>query len=131
MILINYDYNVLKVDMKQVAISNIVDHLWQWVTTFKGRDVVKDTTKLMSTKFDCYIDSTISSPLSFTVFELSDKGEVVIDDIKRVVESEAAFFLFVNTKTGWILAIKNDLQNQKKLIKGEAIQNIKVRVIPK
>ncbi|MEI7474135.1 MAG: hypothetical protein WCK67_05090 [bacterium] len=117
--------------MNKIMVSNIIDHLWKWVTTYKGRDVIKDCTGLINAKFDCYLESTASNPLSFTVFELSEKGEVIIDDVTRISESEAAFYLFVNSKTGWILAIKNNLENQKKLVTGEAIQNIKVRIVPK
>ncbi len=56
----------------------------------------------------------------FTVFELSDKGELIIDKQQRIIESQAAFFLFVNPKTGWIFSIKNTLENQKKLFNKSA-----------
>lgn len=115
--------------MTDPRVDNIVDHLWSWITTYKGREAIKDTTKLYSTKFDCYVNSSASDPLSFTVFELSDKGELMLENITRLVESEAAFFLFVNTKSGWIFAVKNTPENVKRLAKGEPIQNLKVRIV--
>ena len=71
----------------------------------------------------------MTTPLSFTVFELSDKGELLIDNQQKLIESQAAFFLFVNTKTGWIFSIKNTLENQKKLLTGQAIQNFKIKIV--
>jgi hypothetical protein len=109
--------------------SHLITALYQWVTTNKDKPVIKDTSKIFNMKFDAYIDSTITEPLSFTVFELSDKGELLIDDTPRLVASEAAFFLFINPKTGWIFAIKNDLENQKKLIQKQPIQNFKVKIV--
>ena len=116
--------------MADPKVGNIVDHLWKWVTTYKDRELVKDTSKIYSTKFDGFINSTFSDPLSFSVFEISDKGELIIDDVTKLVESQAAFFLFVNTKTGWIVAVKNRPENVKKLIQKEAIQSLKIRIIP-
>lgn len=115
--------------MANPKVSNIIDHLWKWITTYKDRELVKDTSNL-STKFDGFINSTLSDPLSFSVFEISDKGELIIDDVTKLVESQAAFFLFVNTKTGWIVAIKNKPENVKKLVRKEAIQSLKVRIVP-
>ena len=108
--------------MHNHKVDNIINHLWNWVTTVKDRELIKDTTRICTTKFDGYINSTISDPLSFTVFELSDKGELLIDNVTRLVESEAAFFLFVNTKAGWIVAVKNNPENLKRLVKGEPVQ---------
>lgn len=116
--------------MNDPRVGNIIDHLWNWVRTQKNRDVIKDTTKLFKTKFDCYIDSSVSDPLSFSVFELSDKGELLVTNATKLVESEAAFLLFVNTKSGWIVAVKNTQENVKKIIKGESLQSLKVRIIP-
>lgn len=116
--------------MKDLKVDSIIDHLWEWVRTFKDHAVIKDTTNLSSTKFDCFIDSSIGDPLAFSVFELSDKGELMVDNATKILESEAAFFLFVNNKSGWIVAIKNNQKNVKKLIKGEPVQNLKVRIIP-
>lgn len=116
--------------MKNPLISNIIDHLWQWTSTGKDREVIKDTTNINNVKFDCYVNSTPSDPLSFSIFELSEKGELMINDAAKIVESQAAFFLFVNTKSGWIVAVKNTLENQKKLIQGEKIQNLKIKMIP-
>jgi hypothetical protein len=116
--------------MADPKISNIIDHLWSWITTHKDRELIKDTSKVYNLKFDGYVNSTISDPLSFSVFEISDKGELIIDDMAKLVESQAAFFLFVNTKTGWVVAVKNKPENVKKLAKGEEIQNLKVRIIP-
>ena len=109
--------------------EDLITFLYQHVTTNKNGSLVKDTTKINKIKFDAYIDSTISNPLSFTIFELSDKGELLIDSPARIVESEAAFFLFVNAKNGWIFAVQNNLENQKKLIKQEKIQNYKIKLI--
>ena len=109
--------------------DNIITALYNWVLTHRGTPVVKDTTRLSNTKFDFYIDSSMVNPLSFTVFEMSDSGELIIDEPQRILESKSAFFLFVNTKTGWISAIKNTTANQKKLIRQENVQNLKVRII--
>ncbi len=116
--------------MKQYNnLEDIITFLYKQLISYKGNFLLKDTTKLSKIKYDAYIDSTISSPLSFTVFELSDKGELLIDNVSRVVESEAAFFLFVNPKHGWTFAVKNTLDNQKKLIKQEQIQNYKIKFL--
>lgn len=108
--------------------DDIITSLYQWVTSYKDKELVRDTSKLQL-KFDGYVDSSISNPLSFTVFELSEKGELLIDEPARLIESQAAFFLFVNPTTGWIFAIKNNLENQKKLMKQEPIQNFKIKII--
>lgn len=107
--------------------DDIITALYNWVTSYKNKELIKDTSKIQL-KFDAYVDSSISDPLSFTVFELSEKGELLIDETAKIIESQAAFFLFVNTKTGWVFAIKNTLENQKKLIKQEPIQNFKVKI---
>ena len=75
------------------------------------------------------LDMVVSRELSFTVFELSDKGELLIDNPQKLVDSEAAFFLFVNPRQGWTFAVKNTLENQKKLIRQEQIQNYKIKII--
>lgn len=110
-------------------VEDIITFLYKQITTHKGTNILKDTTRLSKIKYDAYIDSTISTPLSFTVFELSDKGELLIDDPARIIGSEAAFYLFVNTKHGWTFAVKNTLENQKKLIKQEPIQNYKIKFL--
>ena len=116
--------------MKQYNnLEDIITFLYRHITTFKGASIVKDTTRLSKIKYDAYIDSTISAPLSFTVFELSDKGELLIDNASRIIESEAAFFLFVNSCHGWTFAVKNTLENQKKLIKQEQIQTYKIKFL--
>lgn len=116
--------------MKQYSnLEDIITFLYRHITAFKDVSLLKDTTRLSKVKYDAYIDSTIASPLSFTVFELSDKGELLIDNPARIVESEAAFFLFVNPVHGWIFAVKNTLENQKKLIKQEPIQNYKIKFL--
>ncbi|MDD3149698.1 MAG: hypothetical protein PHV68_02595 [Candidatus Gastranaerophilales bacterium] len=114
--------------MKNFKKEEIINHLWNWFSTYKGKEDIKDTSNLRNTKFDCYIESKIPDPLSFSVFELSDKGEALIDNATEVMESEAAFFLFVNTKTGWMFAVKNTPENVKKMIKGEPIQQIKIKI---
>ena len=110
------------------TIENIITKLYQWCRTYRNQDVIKDTTGLSNTKFDAFIESSASRPLSFTVFELSDKGELMIDSRQRLLESQAAFYLFVNPKTGWIFAIKNTLENQEKLMTGKAVQNFKIKI---
>lgn len=109
--------------------DNIITKLYHWCTTYKDQAVFRDTTKLRNTHFDGYIDSNLTTPLSFTIFELSDKGELLIDNQQRLLESKAAFFLFVNPKTGWMFSIKNTLSNQKKLLNGEPIQNFKIKIV--
>ena len=108
--------------------DEIITALYKWVTSYKDKELIKDTSNLQF-KFDPYVISTVSEPLSFTVFKLSEKGELLIDDTSRIIGSQAAFFLFVNPETGWIFAIKNNLENQKKLIKQEPIQNFKIKII--
>ncbi len=116
--------------MKQYNnLEDIITFLYRHITTFKNKEILKDTTRLNKVKYDAYIDSSISSPLSFTVFELSDKGELLIDNPSRIIESEAAFFIFVNPVHGWTFAVKNNLENQKKLIKQEQIQNYKIKFL--
>ena len=110
------------------TIDEIITKLYKWCTTYKDQAILRDTTKLRNTKFDAFVDSNLTTPLSFTVFELSDKGELIIDSKQRVLESQAAFFLFVNTKTGWIFSIKNTLENQKKLLTNQPIQNFKIKI---
>lgn len=109
--------------------DEIVTKLYRWCTTFKDQALLRDTTRLKNTMFDAYVDSNLTSPLSFTLFELSEKGELLIDKPQKIVESQAAFFLFVNPKTGWIFAIKNTLENQKKLLTNQPIQNFKVKIV--
>lgn len=110
-------------------IEEIITGLYNWCTTFRGQTLLRDMSKLSNTRFDAYIESSVSSPLSFTIFELSQSGELIIDKQQRVLESQAAFFLFVNPKTGWIFAIKNTTENQKKLLCGEPIQNFKIKMV--
>lgn len=109
--------------------ENIITALYRWATTYKNKEILKDTTKLNNVKFDAFLESSIVEPLSFTVFELSETGELIIDDTSRLIESHAAFYLFVNPRTGWIFAVKNTLENQKKLIRQEPIQNFKIKII--
>ncbi len=109
--------------------DEIITKLYRWCTTYKDQAVLRDTTRLKNTKFDAFIDSNLTTPLSFTVFPLSDKGELIVDNRQKLLESQAAFFLFVNPKTGWIFAIKNSLENQKKLLTNQPIQNFKVKIV--
>ena len=109
--------------------DEIITKLYRWCTTYKDQAVLRDTTRLKNTKFDSFIDSNLTTPLSFTVFPLSDKGELIVDNRQKLLESQAAFFLFVNPKTGWIFAIKNSLENQKKLLTNQPIQNFKVKIV--
>ena len=44
--------------------EDLITFLYQHVTTHKNASLIKDTTKISKIKFDAYIDSTISSPLS-------------------------------------------------------------------
>ena len=111
------------------SLDSLITRLYNWCTTFKNQPLLKDTSKLRNTMFDAYVDSDITNPLSFTVFELSDKGELLINKQQRVLESQAAFFLFVNPKTGWIFALKNTLENKKKLLTNQPIQNFKIKIV--
>lgn len=109
--------------------DDIITRLYHWCTSFKDQPLIRDTTKLRNTRYDAYVDSNLSNPLSFTVFELSDKGELLIDNRQKLLESQAAFFLFVNPRNGWIFSIKNTLSNQKKLLNKESVQNFKIKII--
>lgn len=111
------------------TIDNIITKLYQWCRTYRNQALLKDTTGLSNTRFDAFIESSASQPLSFTIFELSDKGELMIDSRQRLLESQAAFYLFVNPKTGWLFAIKNNLENQQKLMTGKAVQNFKIKIV--
>ena len=115
--------------MNDVKVQTLIDALWKWFSTKKDRPVVKDTSKISKVKFDCFFDSSVSDPLSFSLFSLSDKGELEIDDVQKLAASEAAYFLFLNPKTRWMVAVKNTQENLKKLIKKEPIQNLKIKVI--
>jgi hypothetical protein len=108
----------------------LITALYHWLTTFNDKFILKDMTKIHNIKYDCFVESSVSEPLSFTVFELSNKGELLIDSTQRLLESKAAFFVFVNPNSGWVFAIKNTLENQKKLINKEPIQNFKIKIIP-
>lgn len=110
-------------------LEDTITYLYNTVTTKKDAALIKDTSRLSKVKYDVYIDSTVSAPLSFTIFQLSDKGELLIDNPARIVESEAAFFLFVNPEHGWTFAIKNTLENQKRLIRKEPVQNYKIKFL--
>ena len=110
--------------------DEIINFLWNSITTNKDQELVKDTTGIYSAKYDGYINSSPTQSLSFTVFEISDKGELIIDDVQKLMESQAAFYIFMNTKTGWVVAVKNTLENQKKLIKKEPLQSLKIKIIP-
>jgi len=115
--------------MSNLKTQMIIDSLWKWFSTKKDRPIVKDTSKISKVKFDCFFDSSVSDPLSFSLFSLSDKGELEIDNVQKLAESDAAYFLFVNPKTGWMVAVKNTQENLKKLIKKEPIQNLKIKIV--
>ena len=115
--------------MHEIKLSTIIDNLWQWFSTDKDRPALRDTTKITSIKYDCYIDSSVSNPLSFTIFELSDKGELLVDDVSKLVDSKAAYLLFVNTEKNFMVMVKNTLENCKKLTRGEKIENMKIKLI--
>lgn len=110
-------------------LEDIITFLYQNMTSYKEAGLLKDTTRLNKIKFDAYVDSSISAPLSFTIFELSDKGELLIDNPARLLESEAAFYLFVNPRHGWLFAVKNTLDNQKKIMRREPVQNYKIKIL--
>jgi hypothetical protein len=110
------------------VINHIIDKLYQWVTTYRGRDLIKDTTRIKC-KYDAFINSTVTDPLSFTIFEMSDKGELLIDDVSRLIDSEAAFFLFVNPETKWIVAVQNTNKNQASLVRRDNVDNFKVKIV--
>lgn len=109
--------------------DNILDKLWQWLVTDKNRPAIRDTSKIYSVKYDCFLESSVSDAMSFTLFKLSDKGELLIDDVSRLIESKAVYFLFVNTDKKFMVMVKNTLENCKKLTNGEKVDNIKVRLV--
>jgi len=115
--------------MHEIKLSGIIDCLWQWFTTNKDRPAIKDSTKVASVKYDCFIDSSVSDPLSFSIFELSDKGELLVDDVSKLVESKATYFLFVNTEKKFMVMVKNTLENCKRLTRGENVDNMKVKIV--
>lgn len=115
--------------MHEIKLSTIIDKLWKWTVTAKDNIALKDTTKIKSFKSDFYIESSVSNPMSFSIFELSDKGELLVDDVSKLMESKAAYFLFVNTGKNFIVAVKNNLENCKKLIQGESVENMKVKIV--
>ncbi|MBQ3642226.1 hypothetical protein II906_09945 [bacterium] len=108
--------------------EDIITYLYHKFVSHKNSPLIKDTTRLSKIKFDAYLDSTISNPMSFSIFELSDKGELLIDNPAKIMESEAAFFLFVNPRHNWIFAVENTLENQKKLIRGEELEKYKIKL---
>lgn len=114
--------------MANPVIGFIIDNMYQWITNYRGRDVIKDTTRINS-KYDAFINSSVSDPLSFTIFELSDKGELLIDNVTRLMESQAAYFLFVNVNNKLMIAVKNTVKNQGKLVRKEPVENFKVKIV--
>ena len=114
--------------MVNPIINHIIDKLYQWVTNYKEREVIRDTTRIKGS-YDVYLESTITDPLSFTIFEMTKNGELIVDEPARVVDSQAAFFLFVNTETKWMVAVKNNTKNQAKLVRKEPLDHFKVKVI--
>ncbi len=115
--------------MHEIKLGTIIDNLWQWFTTNKGRPAIKDSTKVASIKYDCFLDSSVSDPLSFSVFELSDKGELLVDDMSKLADSKATYFLFVNTQKKFMVMVKNTLENCKRLTRGDNVENMKVKII--
>ena len=116
-------------NMHEIKLDNIIDYLWQWIETDKNVSAIKDTTKVFSMKYDCYVESSVSNPLSLSIFELSDKGELLVDDVSKLIDSKAAYFLFVNTEKNFMVMVKNTLENCKKLTQGEKIDNLKIKII--
>ena len=49
-------------------LEDIITFLYRNITTFKDANLIKDTTRINKIKYDAYIESSISSPLSFTIF---------------------------------------------------------------
>lgn len=109
--------------------EKIIDKLWQWLVTEKNRPAIRDTTRVSSVKADIYFESSVSDPLSCTLFELSDKGELLVDNVQRLLDSKAAYFLFVNTNKKFMVMVKNNLENCKKLTRGESVDNLKVKIV--
>lgn len=114
---------------RQDNLEDLITYLYRNFNTFKGHELIKDTSRISSIKFDSFIDSSVSNPLSFTIFELSDKGEMLIDNVSKVIESEAAFFLFINPEHNWMFMVKNTTENQKKLINREKVENFKIKIL--
>ena len=74
----------MSINNQNSRLDEIITKLYRWCTTFKDQALFRDTTKLRNTMFDAYIDSNLTTPFSFTIFELSDKGELIIDKQQRV-----------------------------------------------
>ncbi|MBX2860598.1 MAG: hypothetical protein KTR14_05150 [Vampirovibrio sp.] len=109
--------------------DNLMTYLWQHVMGSKG-PAIKDTSRTGTAKFDGYLHSTPSEPLSFTVFPMSDTGELEVDDVERLVGSEATYLLFINPNHHWLVAVRNTTQNKGKLGRGESVEQMKVKLTP-
>ena len=115
--------------MHEIKLSSIIDTLWKWAMTGRDRPALRDTTKVVSVKYDCFLDSSVSDPLSLSIFELSDKGELLVDDVAKLTESKAVYFLFVNSEKKFIVMVRNTLENCKRLVRGEKVDNMKVKIV--
>ena len=115
--------------MHEIHLSTIMDNLWNWFQTNKGHAAMRDVTKIASVKYDCYVDSSTSDPMSYSIFELSDKGELLVDDVSKLIDSKAGYFLFVNMDKKFMVMVKNTLENCKRLTRGEKVDNMKVKIV--
>lgn len=107
----------------------LVTYLYQALIGSKG-PVIKDVTRVGTAKYDCYIQSTPTESLSFSVFRLSNRGELLMDDMERLAASEASMLLFINPEQDWVVAVKNTTANKKKLAQGEPVdRQFKVKLV--
>lgn len=116
--------------MRPSALTDVlVTYLYQNLLGTKG-PVIKDVTRLGTSKMDCYVQSTPTEPLSFSLFPMSPKGELLMDDIERLVASEASFFLFINPDQNSLVAVKNTETNKRRLANGEPVdQKLKIKLV--
>ena len=89
------------------------------------KTIIMDKNKLRSQSLDLLRFPLAVVILSIHVF--STNG-ITFQGVTSDFES-FPFFLFVNAKNGWIFAVQNTLENQKKLIKQEKIQNYKIKLL--
>lgn len=107
----------------------LITYLYQALIGQKG-PVVKDVTRIPTAKYDCYLQSTPTDSLAFSVFYLSNKGELLVDDVERLTASEASLLLFINPEQDWVVAVRNTVANKGKLVRGEPVdRQFKVKLI--
>lgn len=110
------------------SLDSLITFLYKEITSNRDNSLIKDTSKLSKVKYDCYVDSSLVEPLSFSVFGLSAKGEYIIDNPQRLLESNAALLLFVNKENKIIFAVKNTIENKKKILAKEETDKLRIKL---